>query len=368
MDTQEIQSVEGGNEETKMPAQEEQQPKTEEQELDYVREEAQRKIDAYLANPELDMNAKAALLDDRINKQRGLIEQYRDEERQDVDDIRAEYKRRKEINFQDDNEAWAKKQIAEVKDRYSLWRKEVQAIITTLRQNKEKLTPETPSSTADQPQIESSTQTDELTNPAAAEEPAEAEEPPVAETLIMPEDVAAETSTEEAIQEEKEEPEETKDVLLDQQTITEKMVKNRELAEDLRNISARLRTISTDISPNEPWYRPLQRFNEEYIGKLNNRLLNIIDEAGKLRSVNKAIEDDETNIAQQRLADSSEQLQHNWEMVGAILEDAMHFINRLRNATNELSRDSVDSDHPIWQIGSRLRQASTELENRQRML
>lgn len=295
--------------------------------LDYAKEKAQQEVDAFLSSTEFDNATKLNVINEKIAQVSGRVDTLHDEMNAELDSAREQFKNFQNVGY---DQAWLDQASDEIRQRYTSWQTEDRVKIGVLTVASLTLSP----------------------NPAAEPESEEVEaietaatEPPIEPKEVEPQD--------------KKETEKTK---IDTAEILQKMKRNQELAEDLRSMSARLRNI-VDVSPREPWFRPLQRFDDEFIGKLNNRLLRIIDGSTQLRNIGQAIENGAPN-ADDRLIELTDELTHEWNTVASILEDANHFMNRLRWQTEEQSSNDMDRDHPVFQVGSQLRRATEELNSR----
>lgn len=311
--------------------------------LDYARQEAQQEVDAFLSNAEFDSAVKLDVINGKIAQVSGRIDKLRDEMDTELDGAREQFKSFQSAGY---DQAWLDRTSDEIKQRYTGWQAEDRAKVDILTAASLTLTPN--------PSTEPESEVPEIVEPSAAEEPAEVNETPVIEPLET--ESKEETTEQNQSKVEKEKPK------IDTAEILKKIKRNQELAEDLRSMSARIRNV-TEVSPREPWFRPLQRFDDEFVGKLNNRLLRIIDGSTQLRNISQAMENGDSN-ADSRMIELTDELNHEWRIVASILEDANHFMNRLRWQTEELSNKDMDRDHPVFQVGSQLRRATEELNSR----
>lgn len=323
---------------------------TEQSDLDIARERAQQEVDAFLSSAEFDDVLKQEIITNKVVQINKRLDQLHDEMNDELDGAREQFKSFQSAGY---DQAWLDRTSDEIRRRYSGWKAEERAKIGVLRAASTTLAPNSDK------ELES--EAPEIVEPSVTEEPAEVNETPAVEPHVA----TSEVESEDEITEENQ-PKDEEKPKINTAEILQKMKRNQELAEDLRSMSARLRNIA-NVSPREPWFRPLQRFDEEFVGKLNNRLLRIIDDSGRLRNSSQAIENDDSK-AGDRLIELTDELSHEWRIVASILEDANHFMNRLRWQTEELSNEDMDRDHPVFQIGSQLRRATEELGSRRNML
>lgn len=372
MDTQETEPVDQDQENPETPQSEQTEVRSD---AEYVQNEAQRRVDFFLRDA-VDREDRLDLISRKIKKQLQLVETSEEDERSEIAAIQQWINQEQQVHGSAIyNDALLQRETQRVKGNYIKYREQSPVILNILTRTKESMTgnaqPEIAAEPIAEPVIELAEEPTDNTEPIVlTEEITPPSETPADEPLVMSEAVLTEKKQAAELEDEqhgKEEITEQKEIKLDIEDISEKMHRNRQLAEDLRGATARLRSIARDTSSREPWYRPLQSFDEEYIGKLNNRLANILDEAGRLHNVNRMVEENDPQAAVM-LNKINEELSHNWRGVEGILDDATDFANRLRRRTNDLLNGDMDHDNPVWQVGSRLRQATEELESRKRML
>lgn len=323
----------------------------EKSELEYVREQAQAKIDAYLANPELSAQQKLDLLDSKIDRQRELVRKYYKEEQEDLDDYQAEFDRAAGTTLAEQyNDDWLEKSKNEITSRYANSRVEANEIIMLLQRAKNGLGSET------------------TTVEPAAEEPAEEEAiaPEIEEKPTPNLDEPPEPPKEESPAVQKNEKENQRNIEDKIESIRQITIKNREFAKEIQTIISHINSDISNVSPREIYYQPLQRFQDSHISPLRAHILNILEQADNLPAKGNLFQNNNPN-AERALDESIDELKRAWFLLNQRFEDATNAIRSLRRRTEDVAGD-LDRDNPIMRIGRNLNRGSEEYHNRLRSL
>lgn len=171
--------------------------------------------------------------------------------------------------------------------------------------------------------------------------------------------------TETPVEEKPEETPEAPKTNLTPEEVNEKIRQNKNLTEEMQHLSLRLTKIAGDVSPREPWYRPMNDFNEEYVRNLRAKLSNISEVSDRLRQIGHALEQNNPR-AESNYNKLSAELDSRWRSVEATLDDALRFMTRLRTRTIDLMQDRFDNSHVVSQSGRVLRQMQEGVGNRRR--
>lgn len=174
---------------------------------------------------------------------------------------------------------------------------------------------------------------------------------------------------------EKEKPEERKPKTPEQEKpkvtleeIETKMRRNREMAENMRGYTAKLRSTCANVSPREPWFRHLQDFDQEHVNRLKNLLMKVFSDADSLNKVRSAVQENKP-YADRMFEDISQDLRTDWVQIERELEDATDSNNRLRRRTErDVTHEALDSDNPIRLVGLHLRRAGEDLQSNKNRL
>lgn len=146
------------------------------------------------------------------------------------------------------------------------------------------------------------------------------------------------------------------------------MRRNRGMAEEMRNYTARLRHTALNVSPREPWFRHLHDFDQEHVNRLNNLLVKVFEDADGLGKVRSALQENKP-YTDRMFQEANDELNHDWTTISRTLEDATDSINQLRKRTErDVAHEDLESDNPIRMIGLHLRRAGEDLQsNRNRL-
>lgn len=292
---------------------------SEKSELEYVREQAQAKIDAYLVNPELSDPQRVELLDGKIAIQQSLLVKYDQEEQDDIQGYREHYLQLSNIPGNNEyNEELLEKQIAEIKDRYGQWRLEVAEIVSLLDQAKERFTSQVPPTE------------EEPTGPVG--------EPP---------------ATQEAEQTEVKPKEEDKTEKLEK--IKEIRIRTQELVEDSKHTLSSARRIIEDTRPANVTSRSLQSFSDEHLARLNNDLNKISDIGDRIS-------------ADRDLEDNMDELNNNFQRFRQELEESYQRIRSYQRRMEDTLNQEFDRDDAIIQVGSVLRRTYEDFDSKYRSI
>lgn len=319
---------------------------SEKSELDYVRDQAREKIEAYLADPNLSTEQKAELLASKIAVQKDLLVRYSQDEERDIQDYRDQYDRLANTPAHEQyNDEWLDKSITEIQGRYAQWRLEVDVIISLLEEAREKIEPEPESEPVIEESEESAPPIEKPEEPKepVKEKPAEKPEEPKSEELKK---IDAETKLDE---------------------IKLIAARNRELAEDIKNILVHAHIDISNVSPRAIYARRLQNFEDDHIRPLRGEIEKIFDQADRIRQTGNLFTDNNPR-AEAALDEGVAELKQNWHTLNRRLEESVDVLIRMRRQTEEATGDSLDRDDPLMRVGYNLYRAKETYTDKVRSL